>query len=412
VIHGSVTRSRRAAINASTVFAVTLAILAGLIFAYVFKVFVLDRKKEAAPQPAPEKYRLTLAAINMSDKVLVQPGMTKTVTVSKERYDEVLKEYGLDPKGYGKVLADGRRNALLRDAQPLGRTTIKSIRAEEPMFEDQFEPLNYPVSLKELMKPGKQAVMIEVPGKTTMVQVDDVVDVQCTISNEAPVFGPAGSSATAVLARGVRVISRFHTTRTAAAPPTTPEWPYTLEVEPWQGAIIELARNVGGQFKLSVSGTVKNLDGSEIKAGSTSPSDGTQYEKASEIVAANFANTGRVTVNDLALLFGVENPPPEYVHRLERLAGNVQQPTIEYRGLKPPPPEPKDTKSPTKPASNGNGNGNGAKSDEKTKPASGPTSSSDRPSGYSYSSAMTSRGNMGFQAPVDPNACQHCGKKK
>src|SRR5262249_41267087 len=164
----------------------------------------------------------------------------------------------------------------------------------------QFEPLGYPVSVKEKLVDGKQSVILEVAAKDTMVQVGDVVDVLCTLSNDNPVFGPAGSSATAVLAKNLRVVARFNTTRTAAQPPPGPNRTYTLEVEPWQGAVLELAKQVKGAFALTVS-RLPESDSSEVLASGSTVTE--PSKNAYQIVAANFAQTKRVTMADLATLY-------------------------------------------------------------------------------------------------------------
>lgn len=278
------TNVRRAAINASTVFAVILAILAGLIFAWVFKVAFLDRK----PQPKPQEEKripVTVAAVNIPDKTLITQSMVKTIRLTQEERDQLLARTKNDPR------------SVLTGNQPVGRTTVTPIRAEEPMFESQFEELAYPRPVSEFLAPGKQSVIIEVPANTTMVQRGDLVDVMCSLSNEKPVFGPAGASATAVLAKARKVIARFHTTATAGRPPAGDMWPYTLEVEPWQAAAIELARKIGGQFSLAVS--ARGPDGDVLSPTSTVDSD---LYKAAE---ARYAETNRFTVTDLAALFGV-----------------------------------------------------------------------------------------------------------
>jgi Flp pilus assembly protein CpaB len=380
---------RRAAINASTVFAVILAILAGLIFAWVFKVAFLDRKPQ--PKPAEEKrIPLTVAAVNIPDKTRVTPGMIKTIRLTQEEYDQRLAAARVD------------RRTVLVGNQPVDRTTVTVIKAEEPMFEGQFEEFTYPVPVSKLLAPGKQSVMVEVPANTTMVQKGDLVDVMCSLSNERPVFGPAGSSATATLAKAVRVIARFHTTATAARPPAGNSWPYTLEVEPWQAAAIELARQIGGQFSLTVASGDVGSTGDSLGATPASASN-TVAEQAYKNAAARYAETGRFTVSDLAALFGVEEPEPERFFRLEMMAGNRPAGVRDY----PLPPAPKETKDEKSPAKNG------------TMPAPAPSNTT-KPrasSGNASRSVASNTGNkgagFGFH-PVgwDPNACPTCGKKQ
>jgi Flp pilus assembly protein CpaB len=380
------TRDRNGAINASTVFAITLAVVAGLIFAWVAKKFVFDVKKP--PEPKTDTVNVTVAATNILDKQEVQPSQIKTIKMSKEEYDRLANS-----EKY-------RKRTILTGNQPVGRTTKMPVNAEELFFLEQFEPLGWPESLEKRLAEGKRSVIVEVPAKEVMVQVYDRVDVLCTLANENAVFGPAGSSTTAVLAKNLQVVARFNTTRIAAQPPPGPTRTYTLEVDPWQGAIIELAKRINGSFALTVSKDPSSE--SEAVAASLSPSGDKAPEKnAYQIVAANFEKTKRVTVADLALLYGVEGPPDK-VFRLEMYAGNAPGPVREYRnlpaaatGTEQPAPAPKPT---VRPASTSPGSSGGKVS---SSGSSGRTAST-----------MLARNNFGFKPVEDPSTCKTCGKKQ
>lgn len=232
-------RVRPAAISAGTIFGLTLALVAGLVVATAVKLFVFDRR--AKPVAEAPRVKLTVAAVNILDKQQVLPAQVKTVSVATEKYEQYVK------------MAKELGTKLLEGNQPINRTTLKPIAAEEPLFENQFEPLGYPESIKERLAEGKRAVLVEVPARQAMVQVGDVVDILCTVSNRTPAFGGDNGSATAALAKNLRVVARFNTTRTAATPPPGEYRSYTLEVDPWQFAAIELAKSVGGIFSLSVA---------------------------------------------------------------------------------------------------------------------------------------------------------------
>jgi hypothetical protein len=240
-------------------------------------------------------------------------------------------------------------------------------------------------------------VIIEVPANTTMVQRGDLVDVMCSLSNEKPVFGPAGSSATAVLAKARKVIARFHTTATAGRPPAGDMWPYTLEVEPWQAAAIELARKIGGQFSLAVSASDAHASDVTGPGGAVSTAPENDVYKAAE---ERYAATNRFTVSDLAALFGVEEPEPESLFRLERLVGNKSIGTLEYRlpngGAKPT--SGKDGKGGTKPAGSSGTKMSSSGTDSRT---------------VASSSGSKPAADLGFhEVGYDPNKCKTCGKKK
>jgi len=373
---------RRAAINASTVFAVILAILAGLIFAWVFKVAFLDRKPQ--PKPAEEaRIPLTVAAFNIQDKTLVSQAMVKVIRLTQQEYDQRLQKFN-----FGK-------NALLNGNKPVGRTTVMPIEAEEPMFEQQFEKNLYPEPVSLRLAPGKQSVLIEVPANTTMVQVYDYVDVLCSISNDTTAFGPAGSSATAILAKNRKVIARFHTTATAGRPPSGPVWPYTLEVEPWQASAIELARSIGGKFSLSPSAreTTTTGDALSLASATAGPAASDQVYKTLE---TRYAETNRFTVADLAYLFGVEEPEPENIWRLEKMIGNQTLGNLEYK-LPPMPKPAKDDKS-----------GKGG-----VKPAGGVETKPRASTGTGTRTvASAAGGNLGFKPIADPGECKNCAKKQ
>jgi Flp pilus assembly protein CpaB len=367
-------------VSASTVFGLTLALIVGLALATAVKLFILDRRAKAAPAEAP-KVKLTVAAVNILDKQQVASSNLKTIQVSRERYDEYLAR----ARELGTKLLEGN--------QPVNRTTIKPVPAEEPFYENQFEPLGYPESLKERLADGKRAVIVEVPSKQAMVQVGDRVDLLCTLSNETPAFGTVNGSATAALAKDVRVVARFNTTRTAAQPPTGNNRTYTLEVEPWQFAAVELAKAVGGQFSMGV--TARSGDNPLMRETPAAFRDDNAYKS----VKARYEATNRVTTAELALLFGVQDPPPRY--RLERFAGNSRLPTLEFRSAPKPAEEPAGG----------------------VRPAVGPEKRSDARSGggetpatYSPSadgSVAKERVNNGFK-PVANQAedCPTCAKKK
>src|SRR5262249_51673015 len=124
-------RRRAGVVNASTVFAVVIATVAALICTLVVKTVFFDQKPKA-PEAGPPLRSLTVAAVNMSDKILIQPGMIKTIRVTEE---ESRKRVNGSQTG-NRVLLEGN--------QPEGRTTIKPVKAEEPIYEDQVEPLTYP----------------------------------------------------------------------------------------------------------------------------------------------------------------------------------------------------------------------------------------------------------------------------
>jgi Flp pilus assembly protein CpaB len=396
-------RTRPAAINASTVFAITLAMVAGLIFAYVFKRVLLDRKPDRPP-PEPAKLAVAVAASNILDTTQVRANQVRTI-----RLDPESPEY----KKYEREAKD-RGTTILSAAGAVGRVVKqgKSIPADQPLYADDFDPLEYPVPVESLLEKGKRAIQISVPARSTLLRVDSRVDVLATMANDTPAFGAAGASASAVVAKDVRVVARFGTTQKGALPQPGPTWPYTLEVAPWQYAVIDLAKNLGATFSLSLAGNPPSTSSDNAVAVSTTPpasAKATSQEQAYKDVEDHYRDTGRITAADVAELFGIGPPTPELVHRVERLYGLRPAPDLEFRFK--PPVEPTGDRSgtspgttPIKPAADTTGTP-GGKVGQGTIPAGWVPSTS-------VASAATGA-NMGFHATGSPTAgCPTCGKKK
>lgn len=294
---------RPAAISASTVFGITLAVIAGLIAAWVVKKVVLDPKQKVVAAP-PETVKVTVAAENLTDKMYIQAKHLKKVTMSKADYDRWLAK------------AKERQTDLLKGNQPLGRVTKVPLRAEEPIFEADLDPNTYPPSVGELIGPGKRGVIVEVPWKNTMLQVGDHVDVMCTLSNDSPLFGK-GKTATARIAEDAKVVARFNSTRKGQLPAPGKLRTFTLEVTPRRYAMIELAKALKANFSLSVRDKAAEASGDA----SPSPPPPDDMEQRADLV----------TSKDIALLFGITDALPDRVFEIERYVGVKQQQSLRYQ---------------------------------------------------------------------------------
>ena len=87
--HHTPSRRRPAAVTASTVFAITLAILAGLAFAWVAKVVLLGPKPPAAPPPMAQ---LTVLAANVMEKQRIDGPYLKTISMPQEQYNAIMQK--------------------------------------------------------------------------------------------------------------------------------------------------------------------------------------------------------------------------------------------------------------------------------------------------------------------------------
>jgi Flp pilus assembly protein CpaB len=305
VTHPPPRGARPAAVSASTVFAIALAIVAGLIFAWLFKMVLLDKPKVV--KPPDDSVEITVAATNVYDQMEIKSINVKKVRVSPKERDTYLKS--------GKTMLIGN--------QPIGRVAKVPISAERPFYEEDLYPFAYPESVNKKLRPGWRAAIITLPAKEAMVQVGDYVDVYATLSNDA--LGPGGNG-TAEIAKGAQVIARFGTTRPGAQP-VKPDAPreYTLEVTPYRYALIELARTVGAKFSFTNAPTT--LEGDKVV-----PPPSNDINDPREQVA------DRVSGADLAALFGIGPPgpagPPPW--SIEKYVGIHNSGSQSFPGYVPP----------------------------------------------------------------------------
>jgi Flp pilus assembly protein CpaB len=303
-----------------------MAIVAGLIFAWVFKVVLLAPKEKPAP---PATRQMTVAALNIRDKMTIYPHQVKTVTVSEEEYQRLVD----NARKEGKVLLEGN--------QPVYRTTKVPVYAEKPIFDHQLEPFEFTPALSTRLKAGYRAVNLRlVPEHCEggLIRVKDRVDVLCTMTNENPILA-GGNTATAVIAKGVEVIARNDTTETydaynAYTGVGEKDGPksYTLQATPFRASLIDLARKLGGEFTLVLS---------------TDPGSGDDATKDPDIPV--------VSTMHLAAVFGYTPPPAERPDWLvEHMVG------IKRVGYQTFPA------ASQRPTTNGTGNGDKKKADTST----------------------------------------------
>ena len=402
------TVSRPSQIRSSTLFVSTLIVLIVFVLVVLFVKVVwpfINAKPVVAMPPAPAPPpKLTVAASNILDTTQVQSSQIKTIDCPSqedynrrvsdarkilvtrlEDYKQKLKHAGKDTNDVDRALAKSDPERIpLKGVQPIGRTTLVAINAEDPLFEDQFEPLHSHVRLE--LTPGKQSVIVEVPAKYTMVQVGDYVDVSYTLGSDNPNwgFGP-GQTATAIIASGAKVIARFGSTRTGAQPPPGDKRTYTLEVTPYRMKLIELCKGLNGNFSLSV-----------VKPGP----DRDLNDPALE-------NRNYVTTNDLAKLFGIEPPRPGVgPHEMEHYTGIQYRGTTQYSRPRSRTPEPQPAPAIPKPAAPPSPKPSGVV----TSPAETSPATDSEASDASSSNLV----NYGFRAPGESptKGCPTCGKKK
>jgi Flp pilus assembly protein CpaB len=370
--------ARPAAVSASTVFAIALAIVAGLIFAWLFKMVLLDKPKVAPPKD--DSVEMTVAAANIYQSMEVRPIQVKKLKLPRAEYDNMVKRAGRTP---------------LIGNQPVGRVTKRMVRAETPFYEEDLYELTYPEPVDKFIRPGYRSVVVTVPAKEAMVQVNNYVDVYCTMSNDQ--LGPGGNG-TAEIAKAAKVVARFGTTRPGAQPPGGPDAPrqYTLEVTPYRLAMIELAKTVGGKFSLGVVPAVSEGDSVVAPVGNdlTDP-----REQSAEHVSGD----------DLAALFNIQSKPEKpgpWV--IEKYVGIKEEGKTSYPDYVPP--------SKTVPNGGGSPAASGGKPSAQNgvRPAANTTFAMNTPRSQARFVNTSGNSMAGFKAPSDPEkqqGCATCGKK-
>ena len=376
-----------------------MAIIAGLIFAWLFREVIL--KRPSVQKPVDDTVEVTVAANNIYPDIEIKAVQVKTVKVSKQKRDGWLKS--------GKTMLVGN--------QPVGRvlTPGHPVLAEEPFYAEDLYPFTYPDPVWKKLAPGMRAVVVTVPAKEAMVQANDYVDVFCTLSNDA--LGTAGGgNGTAEIAKGTKVVARFGTTRPGIVP-SNPNAPreYTLEVTPYRYALIELAKSAGAKFSLAVAPVSADGERSVAPAGNDINDP---REQRAELVGPA----------DLAALFGIREqqagPPPWQV---EKYVGIHPAGTTTHPGYVPPSRTGGNGSTPTTPAPTSSGaESSQAKPDRavsvaytpappvitplpppvvRTLPPPSPTSRATFTPSDAVASSVRS---FGFGAPRDPNALKNC----
>jgi Flp pilus assembly protein CpaB len=358
------------------VFAIALAIVAGLIFAWLFKLVLLDKPKVVPPKD--DSVEVTVAASNIWQNWEVKPIQVKKVKMSKADYDAQVKRAGREP---------------LKGNQPVGRVTKHMIRAETFFYDDDLLELSYPEPVDKFIRPGYRSVIVTVPAKEAMVQTGNYVDVYCTMSND--LLGPGGNG-TAEIAKAAKVVARFGTTRQGAQPPGGNDAPrqYTLEVTPYRMAMIELAKTVGGKFSLGVVPT-------------TTEGDSVVPPQGNDLTDPREQSADHVSGDDLAALFDIQ-PKPEKPGPwvIEKYEGIHEKGTTTYPGYVPPS---KMIPSGASPAANGKPSAMNS-----VRPAANTTFAMNTRHTPGRFTRTTGDSLAGFKAPNDPDkvkGCPTCGKK-
>jgi Flp pilus assembly protein CpaB len=311
--------------RASTLFALTVAVLVGLGVAVAARMSgYFSPPQKAAPEPVAKKPEiLVLVAsrnlfagdlVNSSD-VRVRPLKTEEA----EHYQQYKEQY-VPP-----VLA----------ATSL-RVTSKNIEADQPILRGSLKDMVKPEALNARMLPRMRATSLSLSKERSaggLIQIGEWVDVLFTTKIERPGFSTVR---TACVVPHVRVIAKRNTLWPVFAPlPDDKPVQYTLELNPYRAALLDYCLNKGQltlaplpaseQKKLEAQRTAQLEQLDDASLVSFAPDSHPESEDESARVDA--FNRGELVVSegDLIRIFDVKQPstppPPLAVIQVERLSG-------------------------------------------------------------------------------------------
>jgi Flp pilus assembly protein CpaB len=308
--------------RASTLFALTVAVLMGLGVAVAVKMSGYFAK---APEPAAAakvEVPVLVAGRNIFAGDVID---TSYVGTRNMRPDE-LKEY---EKNKDVFLPPVPAAAAMRVA-------TKNIEADKPIRRDMLQELAKPDPLSTRLLPGMRAVNVATNKDHSaggLIAPGEWADVLLTTAVDDGT-GAAPTMRTAAVAHKVRVVTKRNGLWNVFAPlPDDKLVTFTLEANPYRAALIEYAKTRGTLSLIAVSSAEqKALEGQRqmaleknIKPVSFAPfsmDDSTEYQD--EDLRVDAMNKGQLSINtlDLVRIFNVRTPePPVSATAVQQLSG-------------------------------------------------------------------------------------------
>ncbi|MCS6850440.1 MAG: Flp pilus assembly protein CpaB [Gemmataceae bacterium] len=315
--------------RASTLFAITIAVLLGLGLAIAAKVSGVFDRPPPAEAKKPDAPAVLVPTRNLFAGDVIRPG---DVQVRQLREDE-LAEYRRDPKQY---LPPVREAAFYR-------FTAQNIQADEPLLQRHLQEITKPEALNMRLVPGTRAVNLSVTKEHSvggMIQVGEWVDVYLTTSIERP-DESVPSTRTANIARSCRVIAKRDTLWPTFAPiPEDKPVHFTLEMNCYRAALIEYCKTKGVLSLVPLpAGEQRHLEAKRQAAlksnGTSSPayfSDPESTEYANEDMRVAAFNGGSITIgdDDLVRIFGLKPLSRPVQVAVEQYTGVNRRPSLYF----------------------------------------------------------------------------------
>lgn len=306
--------------KASTMFAITIAVLLGLGVVAVAKYAGLFTTKTPPPPVAKEPTKVLVAARNLFEGLTITPADVRVRDLKPEEE----AQYNSHKDKYLPPLIEA--GAL--------RILARNVEADSPILKEYLQDSGLPDPLnRRLSSPMMRAVNVSLPPEQVaggLIQVNERVDVFLTTRISVGTKVENSVTQTAPIARSLKVIAKRNILWMTNLP-TQQNRPidYTLEANPYRAALIEFAKSKGDLTLLPTSAPQEPAVQASRVVVSPTQSDPTSKEYAEEDKRiAEFLNGERIIGEaDLVRIFGLKPLLPPQLVQVERYTG------VEYRGV-------------------------------------------------------------------------------
>ncbi len=294
--------------RASTLFALTIAILLGLAVVVGAKYAGVFDPKQPDPPKKEEVYQILVAKTNLFQDTAV----TGADVYIRQVRPEERQEYLQNKKRYMPPLVQAAHMRIMN----------RDVQADTPLLHDYFKDMEIPGSVSERLDPKMRAVPLTLAKERAsggLLRLNEFVDVYLTTNICAPDNCVNPTTQTALIARDLKIIvKRNNLWTTLAPPPENQPVQFTLQANPYRAALIEFAR-LKGQISLVPSPNPKQKSG--ITAIVNDP-ESKEFRDEEQKVAAFLAGENTVGDADLDRIFGLKPlPRPVPPITVERYTG-------------------------------------------------------------------------------------------
>jgi Flp pilus assembly protein CpaB len=315
--------------RASTLFALTVAILLGLATAVTLKVTGFFDKPVTAVAPPPAKKVDVLILVpqrNLFKGNLIDPPW---VTTRALREDE-LKHYEAHKEEYLPATP----------AAVTFRVAAKNLEADKPLLRSDLEDFNQPQKVTERLMPNMRAINVSAMKDESaggLIQVGEWVDVYLTTQIARTEMEPI--TKTAPIAHNLRVIAKRNGLFQIIAPlPDDKPVHFTLEANPYRTALIEFCKTKGTLTLVPVPAAEQKALEEARKAALVEvdqgfqqvsykapfPANSVEYQDEDARIDGIIKGDMYLGTSDLVRIFGIKTtPPPVAPTRIIEIKGNV-----------------------------------------------------------------------------------------